>query len=281
VNLLEFTRRPARPEPWSEGDNLPWNDPAFSERMLKEHLTQEHNHASRRDGWIERHVAWVRQVTAIQPPARVLDLACGPGLYTTRLARLGHPCQGIDFSPASIRHARQTADAEGLDCTYLEADLRQADFGEGFDLAMLLFGELNVFRRQDAQTILTKARQALKPGGWLVLEPQTLDSVRSQGQAGSTWYTSAGGLFSPQPYLALEESFWYAERQTAVIRYVVIDAASAALSLYSSSVQGYTQDEYRQLLEQSGFEQVRFYPSLAGDPHPDLEGMLAITARRS
>ena len=26
------------PKPWVEGDNIPWQDPAFSERMLVEHL---------------------------------------------------------------------------------------------------------------------------------------------------------------------------------------------------------------------------------------------------
>lgn len=31
-------------------------------------------------------------------PTRILDLGCGPGLYTSRLARLGHCCVGIDFS---------------------------------------------------------------------------------------------------------------------------------------------------------------------------------------
>ena len=27
------------PEPWDEGDNIPWNEPGFSRRMLREHLT--------------------------------------------------------------------------------------------------------------------------------------------------------------------------------------------------------------------------------------------------
>ena len=45
--------------------------------------------------------------------ARVLDLGCGPGLYTTRLAKLGHTCVGIDFSPASIAYAKAEAEHYG------------------------------------------------------------------------------------------------------------------------------------------------------------------------
>ncbi len=46
--LSTIISRTSNPTPWSEGDNIPWNDPEFSERMLLEHLTQEHDLASRR-----------------------------------------------------------------------------------------------------------------------------------------------------------------------------------------------------------------------------------------
>lgn len=71
--------------------------------------------------------------------------SCGPGLYSTRLARLGHTCVGIDFSPASIRYARETAEREELACTFRHEDIRSADYGSGYNLAMLIFGEINVF----------------------------------------------------------------------------------------------------------------------------------------
>ena len=38
--LMEIVERHKRPAPWTEGDNIPWNEPGFSERMLAEHLSQ-------------------------------------------------------------------------------------------------------------------------------------------------------------------------------------------------------------------------------------------------
>lgn len=34
MDLLDWIRRNPSPEPWSEGDNITWNEPEFSERML-------------------------------------------------------------------------------------------------------------------------------------------------------------------------------------------------------------------------------------------------------
>ena len=150
MRLLDLVRRSPRPEPWAEGDNIPWHEPGFSSRMLREHLSQAHDAASRRSEKIDRQVAWIHGGLLNETPSRVLDLGCGPGLYAARLAALGHRCRGIDFSPASIRYARERAATDGSACVYVEGDLRQADFGRDHDLAMLLYGELNVFAPDDA-----------------------------------------------------------------------------------------------------------------------------------
>ena len=39
--------RPDPPPLWVGGDNLPWNDPVLSERMLREHLEESHGAATR------------------------------------------------------------------------------------------------------------------------------------------------------------------------------------------------------------------------------------------
>ena len=156
MRLLDLVRRQPTPPPWSEGEKIPWDDPGFSERMLAEHLSQEHGRASRAVKTIERHVEWVHRELLGGSPSRVLDLGCGPGLYSNRLAALGHECVGIDFSPASIAYARAQATASQLACRYMLEDIRSANYGAGFDLVMLIFGELNVFTRADATSILER-----------------------------------------------------------------------------------------------------------------------------
>jgi hypothetical protein len=80
MNLSDIIQR-GIPQPWSEGDNIPWNEPGFSERMLKEHLAQDHDAASRRLATVERHVGFIQQRVLggkEGKPAQVLDLGCGP-----------------------------------------------------------------------------------------------------------------------------------------------------------------------------------------------------------
>ncbi len=279
MQLLNMIQRVPQPEPWSEGDNIPWNDPAFSARMLKEHLSQAHDAASRRAAIIDRQVQWIHAHILQHQPARILDLGCGPGLYARRFAALGHTCTGIDFSPASIDYARRQAAGNHLNCAYTLADLRQADYGTGHDLAMLIFGELNVFRPDDARLILRKVCAALKPGGVLLLEPHTFDAVRELGQEAASWYTTASGLFSEQPHLVLTEHFWDADTRTATTRYFIVDAASGTVTRHASTMQAYTDDDYRALLTDCGFDRVAFYPALVDGG--DFQSALQVITARS
>jgi SAM-dependent methyltransferase len=279
-SLLDLVRRPATVAPWQYGENIPWHEPGFSERMLREHLSQEHDAASRRSETIDAHVDWVHQHLLKGHAARILDLGCGPGLYTSRLAERGHQCVGIDYSPASTAYAEDHARRENLHCRYRRQDIRRARYGAGFRLVMLIFGEFNVFRPSDARAILRKAHRALEDDGLLLLEPHTFAAVRTIGQRESHWYSRERGLFSDKPHLCLQEHSWDSATNTATIRYFVVDAASAAISDYAQTFQAYPDSEYRSLLADSGFDDVELFPSLPGTPSASRRRLIAFVARK-
>lgn len=275
MNLTDLIQRAPVPRPWAEGDKIPWHDPGFSERMLLEHLSQTHDAASRRAAVIDTHIDWIHRVVLDGRPSRVLDLGCGPGLYTSRLAALGHHCTGIDFSPAAIAYARESDPASA----YHLADVRSAEYGFGYDLVMLLYGELNVFHPSDARLILLHARRALAQGGRILLEAHTDAAVRAMGAAPRVWRSAAQGLFSPSPHLWLQESFWDDEERVATTRHFIVDAADASVTAHAETVQSYSPAGYRALLDDCGLHLSSYGGSLTGlQDDDDFVVLLAETA---
>ncbi len=264
MNLESIVSRVVSPEPWAEGDNIPWNDPQFSERMLREHLSQSHHAASRPFPIIDKQVEWIKGQLLPGKAARILDLACGPGLYSSRLSASGHSCTAIDYSPASVAYAKREASERGLSIHYHQEDLRQAEFPKEQELVMLLFGELNVFSSSDARQLLQKAADCLGRSGRLLLEVHAPGVLQRKGQSPPDWYSSGGGLWSDAPHLCLMENFWSAGRQTAISRFHIIDAATGATEMHSASYQDYSDQEYEAMLLESGFRHVVPYPSLVG-----------------
>jgi SAM-dependent methyltransferase len=276
MDLEELLSRGA-PKPWSHGGKIPWNQPAFSARMLQEHLSQEHDLASRRSGKIDVQVAWLND-EILPSRAAVLDLGCGPGLYTSRLARLGHRCVGIDFSPSSIEYARSEMQGEALDCTYRLEDVREADLGSGFDAVLLLYGEFNTFPRCQAEQLLRRIREALTPGGRVVLEVNTDDQVRALGTAGPSWYVAARGLFSDGPYLCLIDRAWRQDECVSAERFTVFCEDSDRPDTYVCTTQGYSDSEYDALLKSAGFDSPQRRVSPADSESEVGGGLLMVTA---
>lgn len=282
MTITELIERTSPPVPWAEGDNIPWSAPEFSKRMLKQHLSQDHDAASRRFEKIDEQVQWIHRVLLAEQSTRILELACGPGLYTSRLARLGHTCVGVDFAPAPLEYAQDCAREEGLACTYLHHDVRDAEYGEGFGLTMMISGQFNVFSRKHARRILDKAFVALQGDGLLLLEPQTYATVKGAGTTKTSWWSVPGGLdvFSAEPHLCLMEGFWDDDAQASTERYFVIDAATGNVTRHALSNEAYTEEQFRSALADAGFKDIRFFPSLVGVADESQAVNLAIVARK-
>jgi ubiquinone/menaquinone biosynthesis C-methylase UbiE len=278
MNIMQLITRNETPEPWSEGEKIPWNDPEFSERMLKYHLTQEHDLASRRFEIIDRHVEWIHTQLGGKP-SKILDLAGGPGLYTIMLTKLGHNCRGIDFGPASIRYAKEQAINEGVEIDYVLEDIRIADYGEDNDLVSFIYGEFNVFKTVELKSVLKKAYDSLKEGGLFIAEPNRYETVKRIGTRPASWYSSQGGLFSPKPHLCLMENFWDQEQHVATTRYFIVDAETNDVTLHASSMVAYTREKLKQIIRQVGFKDIVFYESLSGG-NRDLDKNLEVIEAR-
>ena len=63
----------------------------------------------------ERCVHWLRTVLRYRlPPARALDVGCGPGAFVMLLGRAGYEAKGLELSPWVVEFARKTFDVPVL-----------------------------------------------------------------------------------------------------------------------------------------------------------------------
>jgi len=262
---IYYRTQPAKP--WRDGNNLPWDDPAFSERMLREHLDQSHGAASRKQPELLRQVDWLWDRLQLQPGMRLLDITCGPGLYAAAFAKRGVQVTGIDFSPASIRHAGELAAERGVSerCQFIQADVRQAlprQAGQGYDAALFIYGQWSVFPRDEARQLLRQAAAALRPGGRLILE--LLDFERIDKEKSNWWFSDDSGLWGDSPFLSLGERFWDAEQRASIDRFFILDLESGVMETIGLSDNAYETEEMLSLLRKAGFSQAWAYPAWDG-----------------
>jgi SAM-dependent methyltransferase len=279
--LWRLYQRSAPPEPWVDGGNLPWNESAFAQRMLREHLDQSHGAASRVSAERELQINWLRDKLGVVAGDQMLDMTCGPGLYAVEFARQGCQVTGIDFSPAAIAYAREYANRQGVtaSCSFVEQDVRRATVAPAsFDAALFLYGQLAVFRREEALALLQKIATALKPGSRLAIE--LLDQERVDKSHGSWWFTDDKGLWGDRPFLHLGERTWLAEEKISVEEFTIIDLETGAATEINLSDQTYAVAEMVQMLRDVGFSIVDVYEKWGDLPLYDADEWIVYVAQK-
>lgn len=250
--------RPQPPVPWRDGGNLPWDEPSFSERMLREHLDQSHGAASRRLPEIRAMVQIMSGWLGLREGSRLLDVTCGPGLYAAEFAKRGVAVTGIDFGPASVRYAREHC--ANLPVEIHQGDVRAMDFaGANFDAAIYLYGQFTVLKPEESLDVLRRIRSSLRPGAPLLLE--ILDDACIDKKNNTWWYTDQGGLWGDFPYLHLGERTWDAERRAIIERFYILNLDTGHLDSYGLSDQAYTADMLREMLTEAGFSNMTTHPA--------------------
>ena len=105
---------------------------------------------------------------------RVLDVVCGSGNAALAAARRFCRVVGVDGAPALLERARQRAQAEGLEVTFLEGDADDLAFPDGsFEVVLSAGGGMFP---PDGKRMAGELLRVCRPGGRIGLVSWTPDS---------------------------------------------------------------------------------------------------------
>ena len=277
---LDFIRNlQEKPEPFTPGEALFWDDPHISTQMLKAHLDPNNDLASRRPETIQKSVDWLIASLGLQAGDSILDLGCGPGLYSARLAEKGLRVTGVDYSRNSIDHAVKFARQNNLGIEYRYQNYLTLEDENLYNAALLIYGDFCPLSPEQRKQLLANIRRALKPGGLFVLDVTTRAHRQRYGNRNG-WYAVETGFWKPGPHLVLEEGFDYPEQSVFLDQAIVIEE-SGKVSVYRNWFQDFTRETITRELESGGFVVRSLWNDLLGAPFTEDTGWIGIVAQES
>lgn len=104
----------------------------------------------------------------VDPPAAILDIACGAGRHARALARHGFDVTGIDISADAIKRAGVLS--KGLSVAFVEANLLALPAIGPFDGACWMGNGFAYFGTEETLAILGALRRTMRSGATLVVE---------------------------------------------------------------------------------------------------------------
>jgi ubiquinone/menaquinone biosynthesis C-methylase UbiE len=211
-----------------------------------------------RPGYPAHVVDFITATAGLGPGAAVLEVGCGTGQLTERLADSGFCLTAIDIGPSMIAAARRRL--TGADVTFQVTPFEElAAADASFDLVV----SSAAFHWIDPEVAFSKSARLLRPGGWLALlgtEEQyddplgpALDALWiTHGDTGGAWQrrpsdpeaVAATGLFGTPACLSDSQ-------RTILPASVVIalESTRATFLSWPNDTQRHFTEELRRLLE--------------------------------
>ncbi|WP_121749940.1 class I SAM-dependent methyltransferase [Streptomyces sp. E2N166] len=208
---------------------------------------------------------------ALPGGSRVLDLCCGPGVFTVPLARRGHRVTGVDLSPAMLDRARKRSADAGADVTYVQADAREYEAPGGFDVVLNMFTSFGYFEDPaDNARVLRTMYTCLAPGGTLVLDLAGKELLARRVTPPKV--VRRGDDLMVQTDSVLDE--WARLRsEWVLVRGDRVTRATLTWFVYSAV-------ELRRMAEEAGFGRVEVFGGFDGRPYDENAERLVLQAVR-
>ncbi|MBD3404305.1 methyltransferase domain-containing protein [candidate division GN15 bacterium] len=269
-----------RPEPFScyTAEAL-WTNEHTSRQMLAYHLNGDVDISSRRTEFIDRSVDWIVDFFNVGAETAIADFGCGPGLYTSRLARHGAQVTGIDFSERSLDYAGETAAREGLAIDYVRGNYLSLAIDRRFDLILMIMCDYCALSPVQRRSLLHKFRELLNPGGAVLLDVYSLAAIESREETSVFAGNLLDGFWSPNPYFGFLTTFVYPAEKVVLDKYTIIEAERTRV-IYNW-LQYFSQTSIAEEFTRAGFLVDAVFSDVAGTPITSDSLEFAVVARRA
>jgi cyclopropane fatty-acyl-phospholipid synthase-like methyltransferase len=142
---------------------MEWWQKYFSEDYLKLYRHDESETSRETDAIV--------RMLQIDPGEKVLDLACGFGRHSVKLAERGFKVTGYDLSESFLKHAQELANSIEVKIDLKQGDMRDIPYKDEFDVVINMFTAFGFFENEKEDLkVLKGVHKALKPGGQFLMD---------------------------------------------------------------------------------------------------------------
>lgn len=256
-----------------------WTDEHTSKQMLSCHLNDEIDLSSRNAAFIDRSVEWIAAHFNIGEGIKIADFGCGPGLYTTRLAKNQAEVTGIDFSTRSIQYAKEVASRENLSIRYVNQNYLEFETNDRFDLILMIFCDFCALSPAQRRKMLSKFHTFLKPGGSVLFDVLSIRTFEHLEEQAVYEENLLDGFWSPNKYYEFLNTFKYEREKVVLDKYTIIEI-DRIRTIYNW-LQCFSPEDLGKELVDCKFKVENYYSDVAGSPFDTGSEEFAVIARKT
>ncbi len=217
---------------------------------------------------------YIKTVSSLTEGKRLLDMGCGTGNLTVRLARRGFDVIGQDASPEMLSYAAEKSGEVQWICQKME----ETELGEEIDVIVSTLDSINHLPdKQTVERCFKRAAENLKTGGAFVFDVNTVYKHR-EVLGSNTFVYDVDGV-----YCVWQNEFDPRDNGVDIELDLFFEEDDGTYTRGGESFRevAFTEEELREMLAEAGFEVVNVWEYLTfSEPNEQSEKLLFATRKR-
>ena len=194
---------------------------------------------------------------------RILEPACGPGLFLEHVPKYGYDILGYDLNPAMVKFSKERLKNQNMSSQIADAvigNMISAKFEQKFDAAFICINSIG-YLRSDTEIIshFENMHDSLNDGGLYIIEISfKCDNLQNEKKIDDTWHVKRDGV-------ELEVTWainWYdVEKRIRHVDFKMrVDDNGEIINIEEShDLRLWIYDDFKRFAKSTGFEIVGIY----------------------
>lgn len=130
---------------------------------------------------------------------RILEPACGPGLFLEHVPKYGYDILGYDLNPAMVRFSKERLRNQNISnqiADVVSDNMTSAKFEQKFDAAFICINSIGYLRKDsDIVSHFKNMHDSLNDGGIYIIEISfKCDNIQNEKKIDDTWHVKSDGV---------------------------------------------------------------------------------------
>jgi SAM-dependent methyltransferase len=205
----------------------------------------------------------------LEPPLKILDLACGVGRHSIEFAKRGYDVVGVDRTEIYLDRAKEIATSEGVNVEFVKDDMREFVRENEFDLAVNLWTSFSYFEDlEEDRKVLENVYKSLNDRGKFVIQMMGKEVLARIFQKRS-WREVEGVLLLEEREVRKDWSWMY--NRLIIIKDGVRKDLEFSHRLYSAV-------ELKTMMSEVGFSKINVYGDFMGSDYDQNAGRMVMVS---
>lgn len=207
----------------------------------------------------------------------VLDIGCGPGLYSNKLAKLNYSVTGIDISQSAIKYAQKYAKEKDIKVNFEKSDIFSYTPTQNYNNVLLIYYIYSFFSSSKRKILLKKIYNLLENKGTFILDVPSINYYNKLNEIKLWDYFPISNNFMEEEFLSLFNLKKYGDGLLLNQTIYILEDSNIAIFDW---LQHFDLEGIKAEINQAGFTIVSERANIAGSKYDSDSNSIAIVCQK-